>query len=90
MSMDEQYQQMQIFTTTLMEFNGHLGASVNDLKKNHDHVSPLWQDEMRKRYDVIWGPFEEKMKYYLNVESQNYVEFLHIKLHALNLYLRGG
>lgn len=89
MSMDDQYQQMRIFITALSDFNEHLGASVSDLRRNHDNVSPLWQDTMRKEYDAVWGPFEEKMQHYLEVESPNYVEFLHIKLHALKRYLEG-
>lgn len=89
MSMDDQYHQMQIFAATLSDFNEHLGASVNDLRRNHDNVSPLWQDQMRKKYDSVWGPFEEKMRHYLEVESPNYIEFLHIKLQALKRYLEG-
>lgn len=89
MSMDDQYQQMKIFATTLSDFNEHLGASVNDLRRNHDNVSPLWQDQMRREYDAVWGPFEEMMRHYLERESPNYVEFLSIKLHALKRYLEG-
>jgi uncharacterized protein YukE len=89
MSMDDQYQQMQIFARTLSDFNEHLGASVNDLQRNHDNVSPLWRDQMRREYDAVWGPFEEKMKHYLEREAPNYEDFLDIKLKALKRYLEG-
>lgn len=90
MSMDDQYREMRNFTASLMEFNEALKASVNDLTRNHEQVAPLWDDEMRRKYDATWGPFKEKMDYYVKSEAQNYVEFLHIKLHAIQRYLYGG
>lgn len=90
MSMDDQYREMRNFTESLMQFNEHLKTSVNNLTQNHEQVAPIWDDEMRRKYDVTWGPFKEQMDYYLQVESQNYVEFLHIKIHALQRYLHGG
>lgn len=90
MSMDEQYEQMQRFQRALIHFNEQLHESVKDLERNHERVSPHWQDEMRRKYDAVWGPFERTMKHYLNSESRGYVEFLSIKLHNLGRYLRGG
>ena len=90
MSMDDQYREMRNFTTALMKFNDTLKASMNDLNRSHEEVSPLRHDEMRKRYDVTWTPFKEKMDHYLRFESVNYVEFLQIKIHALQRYLYGG
>jgi uncharacterized protein YukE len=90
MSMDEQYAQMQNFQRALIAFNEHLRASLAELQTQHDNVSPHWQDEMRKHYDSVWGPFQETMKHYVASEGPGYVEFLSIKLHALGRYLQGG
>jgi uncharacterized protein YukE len=90
MSMDEQYAQMQNFERTLREFNEHLNASMTELQAQHDNVSPHWQDEMRKNYDSVWGPFRETMKHYVASEGPGYVEFLNVKLQALRRYLYGN
>jgi uncharacterized protein YukE len=90
MSMDDTYVQMQKFEQNLSSFNQSLKASLDDLQAQHDHVSPMWQDEMRRHYDAVWGPFLETMKHYVASEGPGYVEFLNIKLYALGRYLRGG
>ncbi|MBX2998823.1 MAG: hypothetical protein KF893_09965 [Caldilineaceae bacterium] len=88
-NMDEQYAQMRIFRDGLIGFNERLKASMHDLQARHDHISPHWQDEMRKEYDSQWEPLQDVMKRYIGHESRSYVEFLSIKLHALERYLRG-
>lgn len=90
MSMDDQFIQMQRFHHALTEFNEHLGSSVKDIEARHEYVSPHWQDEMRKHYDSVWGPFEATMKRYIESEGPNYVQFLIIKIQALRRYLQGG
>jgi uncharacterized protein YukE len=88
--MDEQYEQMQVFQKALIAFNEHLHSSLAELQAQHDNISPHWQDEMRKYYDAIWGPFQETMKHYVVSEGPGYAEFLTIKLHAIRRYLQGG
>ena len=88
-NMDEQYFAMQNFRQLLIQFNEALQRSVSELEAQHDKVSPYWQDEWRKEYDAIWGPFDETMKRYISSEGPNYVEFLNIKSEALRRYLRG-
>jgi hypothetical protein len=90
MSMDDQFIQMQNFHRALVSFNEHLHSTVADLESRHEYVSPYWQDEMRKHYDSIWGPFEAAMKRYIHSEGPNYAEFLTIKLQTLRRYLQGG
>lgn len=90
MSMDDQFEQMQYFRDALMRFNEQLRGSMTDLERQHENVSPHWQDEMRRQYDSQWQPLDSMMKHYLNVEAPSYVEFLSIKIHALGRYLRGG
>lgn len=90
MSMDDQYREMKVFKDALIDFNARLKASVQDLQKNHDHISPHWQDEMRRHYDAQWLPLHDVMSHYIHNESRDYVEFLHIKIHALERYMYGG
>ena len=89
MSMDDQYEMMQRFEHELREFNMQLKRSVQELENQHETVSPLWQDAMRREYDAVWGPFEETMKHYIDNEGPRYVEFLNIKIHALGRFLYG-
>lgn len=90
MSMDDQYREMVNFTRALVAFNEHMKATMHDLEARHENVSPHWQDEMRKTYDGHWQPLNEMMKHYLQREGPSYVEFLNIKMRALERYLRGG
>jgi len=87
--MDEQYFAMLNFRDLLIRFNEALQRSVSELEVQHDKVSPYWQDEWRREYDAIWGPFDETMKRYVSSEGPNYVEFLNIKSEALRRYLFG-
>jgi len=89
MSMDETYIQMQRFEQNLRSFNDSLKSSLHELEAQHESVSPYWQDEMRRNYDAVWGPFLETMKHYVASEGPGYVEFLNIKIHALGGYLYG-
>lgn len=88
-NMNDQYEQMRIFRDALIRFNEQLGGSMRELESRHDHVSPHWQDDMRKEYDRQWEPLQAIMKRYLTRESRAYVEFLSIKIHALERYLYG-
>lgn len=88
--MDEQLIMMKHFTEALVRFNQYLMQSLKELEAQHDHVSPYWQDEMRRLYDSVWGPFQRNLHRYVEVESHGYVEFLYIKMHALERYLYGG
>ena len=88
--MDEQLVMMKHFTQALVGFNQSLKQSLAELQGQHDRVSPIWQDEMRRRYDAVWGPFQQHLKRYAEGESQGYVEFLYIKAYALERYLYGG
>ena len=90
MSMNEQFEQMQIFERSLRGFNEQLKMSLLELQAQHDAVSPHWQDDMRKHYDSVWVPFQTTMKHYVASEGPGYVEFLNIKIHTLRRYLYGG
>jgi uncharacterized protein YukE len=88
--MDEQFDQMRAFRDALIDFNERLRGSVEDLRRHHEAVSPIWQDQMRREYDIQWEPLDSAMKGYVEREGPGFVEFLSIKLHALERYLRGG
>ncbi|GEM_PF-714890 len=87
--MDKQYWQMRIFHDALARFNESLRSSVAELEAEHEKVSPYWQDQWRKDYDSIWGPFEETMKRYINSAGPNYVAFLEVKIRSIGRYLNG-
>jgi len=85
--MNDTFREMRNFHTELQRFNDQLQGSMNDLQTNHDHVSPIWQDDMRKEYDSQWQKFDEEMKTYLSREGPAYVQFLDQKLQALARFL---
>jgi uncharacterized protein YukE len=89
MSMDEQYAEMRRFTDALNGFNRHLKESMRDLRAQHEHVNPYWQDEMRRTYDSHWEPLNQQMKLYLEREGPAYLDFLHSKIRSLEAYLYG-
>jgi hypothetical protein len=80
---------MQRFRDELMRFNEQLRSSFNALGVQHEAVSPLWQDEFRDEYDLIWDRLDHEMKQYLNTDGLNYEEFLDRKIVKLNDYLGG-
>lgn len=88
MSLDDTFVQMGHFARELELFNQHLKVSMQDLQTNHDRVSPLWQDAMRREHDAQWREFDEMIKNYLARESKEYEEFLASKLRSLHGYLR--
>jgi hypothetical protein len=86
---EETYYSMLNFRQLLIQFNDSLRSSVMDLEKQHDNVSPLWQDQWRKDYDMIWLPFQDTMQRYLSTGGPNYIEFLNFKSEAMRRYLFG-
>jgi uncharacterized protein YukE len=82
--MNDTFREMKNFHDELRRFNQNLQSSMNDLQNNHDQVSPLWQDDMRKEYDAQWREFDEMMKNYLNREAPAYTQFLDKKLKSFS------
>ena len=87
--MNEQLDYLRIFQKQLISFNKALRQSLHDLQKSHDHVAPMWRDDMRKDYDRQWKSFKQMLENYDKREGPRYVEFLSIKIHALERYLSG-
>ena len=87
--MNEQRFYLKDFREQLIRFNMALRQSMQELQKSHDHVSPMWHDDMRKEYDAQWEPLHEMMHQYDRLDGPNYVEFLSIKIHKLENYLHG-
>jgi uncharacterized protein YukE len=90
MSMDEQFAQLQSFGRALSEFNTALRTSLAELERNHEAVSPHWQDENRRSYEAVWAPFREKMEQYSFREASAYEAFLERKAAHLRRYLYGN
>ena len=89
MSMDEQLEQMKIFTTQLTVFNRNLTSELNSLARCHEQVSPYWQDSMRKQHDAVWLHLHENVVDYLKREAPAYEDFLIRKIRHLEEYLNG-
>lgn len=90
MSMDDVMLTMRAFEEQLELFNERLVQAMAELQEHHAIVSPLWEDEMRKEYDVKWLPLEEAMEHYKAVVGPAYVEVLIAKLRHLRGYLHGS
>ena len=90
MSMDEVMLTISEFEKQLELFNERLMQSMAELQQHHAVVSPLWQDEMRREYDVKWLPLEETMERYETLVGPSYVEVLLIKIRHLRGYLHGS
>jgi len=87
--MDEQFRQMLVFRNTLEHFNGLVRASLADLGRHNDMVSPVWQDEMRKEYETHYADLREQIQRYDAIQAPAYLDFLAEKLEALEKYLHG-
>ncbi len=90
MGMDDVFHSMDAFEKELEVFNQKLQASFKDLNNQHEKVSPLWDDSMRKEYDEKWIPLEEDMKEYVTKDGRTYVDILISKLTAIRGYLYGS
>ena len=88
--MDDVYNSLQQFHTSLEIFNDRLKNSFEDLSKNHELVNPHWQDSIRKDYDRQWLNLNEKMKQYTSVEGNNYTDILLHKISILRRFLYGN
>lgn len=88
--MNEVFEALKAFEIELENFNDRLNDSFKDLDKNHDAVSSLWQDDMRKTYDLRWNSLEEQMKEYVTLTGQTYTEVLIQKITAIRGYLYGA
>lgn len=89
-NMDEVEIALNRFSESLTRFNQVIRQSYSqDLKRSHDQVSPLWQDQMRKNYDQTWRPLEEELNNYIKNVSPRYVDTLLVRIKALKAYLRG-
>ncbi len=89
MSMDDVYERARRLEQELSRFNDSLRASFTEVEQSHSHVAPLWDDSMRREYDVTWKPLEETMHDYMRRVGPRYVEFLIERLRHLNSYLHG-
>lgn len=90
MGMDEVRECMRRFESTLEDFQEALQDSMSDVRRHHEAVSPLWQDTMRREYDLTWVPLEEAIETYLRKIGPEQVETMRVKLQYLGRYLDGN
>jgi hypothetical protein len=88
--MDDVYERMQVFARELAEFQDALTDSLADLRRCHEAVDALWQDEARRQYDELYGPLREMLERYLHHQAPTYQAFLKEKLRAIEGYLFGA
>lgn len=89
MSMDTVYEYAQVLERELDAFNDGLRASFEEVMTAHGNVAPLWDDAMRRDYDVRWQPLEDVMRDYVQRVGPHHLEFLTERLHHLRTYLHG-
>jgi hypothetical protein len=89
MGMDEVRDRMRAFETELEAFQQTLRASMADVQKHSDAVSPLWQDAMRREYDTTWIPLQEAIEDYMRRIGPEQVETLLKKLRHIGAFLDG-
>jgi hypothetical protein len=90
MGMDEVSECMKRFESELGTFQKSLQDSISDVRRHHEAVSLLWQDTMRREYDLTWVPLEEAMETYLRKIGPQQVETMRVKLQHLSRYLHGN
>jgi hypothetical protein len=88
-SMDEVSERMREFERALGDFHGLMQASLADLRRSHDELDPLWQDQARRDYDVRFLPLAEHMDRFVHRDCPRYREFISNRAAWLDRYLRG-
>lgn len=86
-SMDDVFERMQLFQKDLREFTDAFAATVGEMQRRHEDVSPLWQDKFRREYDQHWDILQREIDLFLKQRAIQYDEFLTSKLKALDSYL---
>jgi len=86
---DDQLAALQRFNATLRQFNHSLRGSMNDLRRNHDKVLPLWRDSFRREYDRRWTSFSGPVERYNKGQGDRYERFVNEKIRAISRYLHG-
>lgn len=89
MSMDDVFERARHLEQELSRFNDSLRASFSEVAQSHSNIAPLWDDSMRREYDVTWKPIEETMDDYTRLIAPRHVEFLIERLRYLSSYLHG-
>ena len=88
--MDDVFERMQAFRTSLQRFQDALEASLADVTACHGDVDPLWPpDEFRRLYDGHYGPLHDTLVAYVRTQGPDYLNFLDEKLRAIDAYLNG-
>ena len=89
-SLDDVFEQMQVFQRTLLEFNDEVRASAASLGKSHDALTGLWQDQAASRYQRAYEPLAESLNNFIRVDAPRFEHFLEIKVRQLERYLHGA
>lgn len=89
MNLDETWEALQSFQLELRAFNDRLRSDRAELQLRHDEIDPLWQDKLRRDYDLAIQELDAQVKAYTGARSQRLEEFMEIKIAQLRSYLHG-
>lgn len=89
MSLDETHEALSAFRLELERFNDLLRVSQAELRERHEEIDALWQDNLRRNYDIAIGELERNVSDYDSCRSEMFEEFIQRKLNQLQRYLHG-
>ena len=89
MSLDDTYEALQQFQTTLREFDNKLRVGQAVIRKCHEDIDGLWQDALRVQYDQLMKRFQQNVDSYASGRSEEFESFLDRKILQLHTYLHG-
>lgn len=87
MSLNETYEALVLFSNELRTFDERLRVDHAELVACHEEIDHLWQDKLRREYDVFLGELESQVSRYVSGHSGEFEKFLQMKLSQLSHYL---
>ena len=89
-SLDDVFEQLQYFQRALLEFDEEVRASAESLRKTHDELCGLWQDEAASRYRRAYESLAQPLDHYLRADAPRFERFLEVKVRQLDQYMQGA
>jgi hypothetical protein len=88
-TLDDVFEQMQIFERALVEFNEALRLSAQDMRKSDEEIRALWLDKAAVQYRRIYEPLANSLDLYLRIDVPRFEAFLQAKVRQLDIFLHG-
>ncbi len=87
MSLDDTMVALRVFEAEVRELTDTLAASMGALRRHHEQVAAVWNDDFARRYQHRWDSFEHHLDDYLRRDAPRYQQFLETRTAALGRYL---